>query len=112
MRIRFLFLASAIAAFACGSLAHADTLLVDRAKTERSLDSPRRGMTMTQVERHFGAPKDKLAPAGGDSPRHPVINRWVYDNYIVYFERDHVISSVAVRATPSELGPKGTAGTQ
>lgn len=114
MRTRFLSLAcaTAVTAFACGSLAHADTLLVDRAKTERGLDTPRRGMTMSQVERHFGAPKDKLNPAGGDSPRHPVINRWVYDNYIVYFERDHVISSVAVRATPSELGPKGTAGTQ
>jgi len=63
-------------------------------------------MSMAQVERRFGAPKDKLSPAGGDTKLHPVINRWVYDNYIVYFERDRVITTVAARATPSELGPK------
>jgi len=75
-------------------------------KQERALAAPSRGMTMAQVERRFGAPRDKMAPAGGDAPLHPVINRWVYDNDIVYFERDRVISSVAARATPSELGPK------
>ena len=103
---------SAIAAFACGSLAHAETLLVDRVKQERSMESPNRGMTMAQVERRFGAPRDKLAAAGGDAPRHPVINRWVYDRYVVYFERDRVISSVAVRATPTEIGPKDASSNQ
>jgi hypothetical protein len=114
MRTRLLSLAcvTAVATFAGASVAHADTLLVDRAKSTNGLGEPRRGMSMAQVERNYGAPKDKLSPAGGDSPKHPVINRWVYDNYIVYFEREHVISSVAVRATPSEVGPKGTAGTQ
>ena len=59
------------------------------------------------VETPYGAPSDKLVPAGGDSARHPTINRWVYPSYIVYFERDHVINSVAQRATPNEIGPKG-----
>jgi hypothetical protein len=114
MRIRFLSVscACAIAAFTCGSLAHAETLLVDRVKQERDMGSPSRGMSMAQVERTFGAPKDKLAAAGGDAPRHPVINRWVYDRYIVYFERDRVISSVAVRATPTEIGPKDASSNQ
>jgi hypothetical protein len=114
MRTRFLSLAccSAVAAFAGASLAQADTLLVDRVKQERGLGVPSRGMTMSQVERRYGAPRDKLAPAGGDTRLHPVINRWVYDSYIVYFERDRVISSVASRATPTEVGPKGVAGTQ
>jgi hypothetical protein len=85
----------------------ADTLLVDRVREERSMAAPRRGMTMSQVERRYGAPSDKMAPAGGDTRLHPTINRWVYPNYIVYFERDHVINSVAQRATPSEIGPKG-----
>jgi len=107
MQTRILVLAcTAIAAFASASLAQADTLLVDRVKQERRMDTPRRGMSMSQVEQHFGAPKDKLSPAGGDTKLHPVINRWVYDNYIVYFERDRVITSVAARATPNELGPK------
>ena len=92
--------------------AMADTLLVDRVKSERNLSTPRRGMTMAQVERNFGAPSDKLSPAGGDTSLHPTINRWVYPNYIVYFERDHVINSVAQRATPNEIGPKGAVQTQ
>ena len=99
-------IALAVVAFASAPLAHADTLLVDRVKLERHMDTPRRGMSMNQVEQRFGAPKDKLSPAGGDTKLHPVINRWVYDNYIVYFERDRVITSVAARATPNELGPK------
>ncbi|MDR3389720.1 MAG: hypothetical protein P4L92_21980 [Rudaea sp.] len=114
MRIRYLALACscAVAAFACDSLVHADTLLVDRVKQERGMGTPQRGMTMAQVERRYGAPSDKLSPAGGDAPRHPVINRWVYGSYIVYFERDRVIDSVATRATPNELGPKDAPGNQ
>lgn len=100
----------AIASFGCLSLAHADTLLVDRVKQESALDVPHRGMTMTQVEHRFGAPTDKLSPAGGDAPRHPVINRWVYNGYVVYFERDRVIDAVANRATPTEIGPKDSSG--
>ena len=102
----------AIASSACVSLAHADTLLVDRVKQERSLDTPLRGMTMGQVEQRFGAPTEKLSPAGGDAPRHPVINRWVYNRYIVYFERDRVIDAVANRATPTEIGPKDPSSNQ
>ena len=114
MRIRYLNLACgcAIASFACGSLAHADTLLVDRVKQERGMSSPSRGMTMAQVERRYGAPVEKLTPAGGDAPTHPVINRWTYASYIVYFERDRVIDSVATRAAPNELGPKTPPGNQ
>ncbi len=112
MRIRYLSLACgcAVASFAWASLAQADTLLIDRVKQEHGMGTPTRGMTMAQVERHYGAPVDKLTPAGGDSPRHPVINRWTYGTYIVYFERDRVIDSVATRATATELGPKDTSG--
>jgi len=112
MRTRLISLSCAVAALACASLAPAETLLVDRVKQERDMGSPNRGMSMAQVERTFGAPRDKLAAAGGDAPLHPVINRWVYDRYIVYFERDRVISSVAVRATPTEIGPKDPTSNQ
>ncbi len=90
-----------------GAAAHADTLLVDRVKQEQSLKAPTRGMSMGQVEKKFGAPIDKLSAAGGDAPKHPLINRWAYDNFIVYFERDRVITSVAKQATSTEIGPKG-----
>jgi hypothetical protein len=106
MNARLLASVGALLAVASFSAA-ADTLLVDRVKAERSMSAPRRGMTMSQVERAYGTPSEKLSPAGGDAPRHPTINRWVYPSYIVYFERDHVINSVAQRATPNEIGPKG-----
>ena len=89
-------------------LAHGDTLLMQRVHEEHGANVPTRGMTMSQVEGRFGAPTDKMSPAGGEAPTHPVINRWVYPNFIVYFERDHVIDSVLNQATPSEQGPKGT----
>ncbi|MDE2256489.1 MAG: hypothetical protein KGK05_01860 [Xanthomonadaceae bacterium] len=98
--------ASAVAAFGAGQLAHAETLLMKRVREERGMHAPHRGMTMNQVERRFGAPMRKLSPAGGDAARHPVINRWEYPNYIVYFERSIVIDSVAVHAEPGEIGPK------
>ena len=98
--------AVAVAAFGAGQQAHAETLLMKRVREERGMNVPHRGMTMSQVERRFGAPKAKLAAAGGDAPKHPVINRWEYPNFIVYFERNLVIDSVALHATPGEEGPK------
>lgn len=55
---------------------------------------PGRGLSMAQVERRYGAPLEKLPTAGGDAPRHPPINRWRYQGYTVYFERNRVIHSV------------------
>jgi hypothetical protein len=105
MNHRSLILGFAVAAFAAGSMAHAEVLLMDRVKEERAMNSPARGMSMAQVESRFGAPSSKLAPAGGDTQLHPVINRWVYPDYTVYFERDRVINSVMNRA-PNEIGLK------
>ena len=85
----------ALLTVAGSGLAHADTV---RLLPGQADNGPRRGMTMAQVERSFGAPNDKLSPAGGDAPLHPVINRWVYPTYIVYFERDRVIDSVVNKA--------------
>ena len=103
-------LALASAALALGMIggAHADTLLIDRVKQERGHAVPTRGLTMTQVETRYGAPMQKLNPAGGDSRWHPTINRWVYADYTVYFERDRVIDAVVNRASPEEIGPKGS----
>lgn len=93
-------------------VARADTLLIDRVRSERGMNMPARGMSMAQVESRYGAPSSRLAPAGGDSRWHPTINRWVYANYTVYFERDRVIDAVANHATTSELGPKNAAQKQ
>jgi hypothetical protein len=97
-----------IAAAGFSMPARSETLLMQRVEQERGVPLPARGMTMARVERDFGAPASKLSPAGGDSTAHPVINRWVYDRFTVYFERDRVIDAVVNQASPTEMGPKGT----
>jgi hypothetical protein len=72
---------------------HAETLTLGQT-TVRAIRTPERGLSMSQVEKRFGAPQAKLPPAGGDAPRHPTINRWQYNGYTVYFERNIVIHSV------------------
>lgn len=92
-------------AFAAAALltpiAHADVLAAPAKPQQRHAARhdtvghlPSRGMSMAQVERRFGAPVGKLPSAGGESPRHPTINRWRYTGYTVYFERNRVIHSV------------------
>lgn len=56
---------------------------------------PTRGMSMQNVEHIFGAPQEKLAavPDPG-SKLHPPITRWVYPDYVVYFEYNVVIHTV------------------
>ena len=71
-----------------------DDLLLKRVQNEHGMKLPTRGMTMAQVEKQFGAPLRKLPARGGDTPKHPVIHRWEYHGYIVYFERNRVIHSV------------------
>lgn len=51
---------------------------------------PVRGMTMQQVAKDYGEPKEKRAPVGD-----PPITRWVYPDYTVYFEYKYVIHSVS-----------------
>jgi len=103
----FLLAASAVLALGTFGSAHADTLLIDRVKQESGRVTPTRGLSMAQVENRYGAPLSKLAPAGGDSRWHPTINRWVYADYTVYFERDRVIDTVINRVSAEEIGPKG-----
>jgi len=88
------FAASSDASAAPQTQTHGDNLLIHRVQQENGMNLPTRGMSMAQVERTYGAPQSKLSPRGGDSSKHPVINRWDYANFIVYFERSHVIHSV------------------
>ena len=86
--------------------AGADTLLIDRVKSEQSLPLPTRGLSMADIEARYGAPEERLDPRGGQNPQWPVINRWVYPSFIVYFEKNKVIDVVAHQASPGEVGPK------
>ena len=83
----------------------ADTLLIERAQ-ETPAAAPVRGQTAAEVEARFGAPQQKLEPRGGQKQQWPTINRWVYPDFTVYFEKNKVIDVVANKASPNEIGPK------
>jgi hypothetical protein len=88
-----------IAAVLAGGLANAATVAVDNGIAVKQSDvaMPARGMTMDQVTAKFGAPVTKI-PAVGKPP----ISRWEYPGFIVYFESDHVITSVVPNSAPPD----------
>lgn len=75
----------------CASGANAESMKVPVGQqgTDQAVNRPARGITMAQVEQRFGAPEQRSASIGD-----PPITRWVYGQYTVYFEADHVIHSV------------------
>ena len=102
---RLLLSSAAICLLSAMLPAHADTLLIERAQMAQSMPHPARGMSMAAVEKKYGAPAQKLEPRGGQKPQWPVINRWQYAQYIVYFDRGRVVDVVLNQATPEEIGP-------
>ena len=108
--LRSLALASALLASSAGATAavpaaSGDTLLIQRVQQEPG-NLPMRGMTSAQVEARYGTPSQRLQPAGGQKRAWPVIQRWVYPGFTVYFEKGRVIDAVANQASPDEIGPK------
>jgi len=72
--------------------ASADTLNTSGAPAAMGSVGPTRGMSQATVESTFGSPVSVEAPVGD-----PPITRWVYKDFIVYFEYNLVIHSVAKR---------------
>ncbi len=62
-----------------------------------ALDMPQRGMSKEKVLREFGNPMRKI-PAIGQPP----ISRWVYSDYIVYFQNSYVINTVLTHVPQSQ----------
>ena len=89
----------------CGG-AQADTLLVERAQQKPAAAQPARGLSMGEVEARFGTPQEKLDPRGGQKRQWPVIQRWVYPGFTVYFEKSRVIDVVINKASAEEIGTK------
>ena len=85
-----------------------DSLLIHRVQQENGMNLPRRGLSMAQVEKTWGAPQRKLSPRGGDTAKHPQINRWEYPSFIVYFEHSHVIHSVLNTPAGNNTNPTAT----
>jgi len=89
-----------LAALLCGcavvGTAFAETIVVNdqvQVREARS-DVPKRGLTMDDVEKHFGAPVTRHPTVGGSSAQQPPITRWDYNGFSVFFEHEHVIHSV------------------
>ena len=95
-----------IALLAVAGTASAETLLIERVQQEPAASLPLRGQSMAQVEARFGAPAERMDPRGGQKSQWPTINRWVYPEFTVYFEKNRVIDVVANKATTAEIGPK------
>ncbi|VAX09627.1 hypothetical protein MNBD_GAMMA25-2346 [hydrothermal vent metagenome] len=81
------------------STAQAETLTMpeqaDPGMETYSIDLPGRGMSMVEVEKRFG-PAGKKEDEVGDPP----ITRWIYEDFIVYFEYQFVIHAVASQRAP------------
>ena len=84
-----------------GSLTHADVLLLEGIEKEpvNSQDGvlrPTQGMSAQKVKETWGIPKSVTEPVGN-----PPIQRWEYEKFYVFFEKEHVINSVFKK--PNEL---------
>jgi len=83
-----------------GSLsASAETVQIpvgQQGQDKQNLARPRAGMDQNQVKAQFGNPLQWTNPVGD-----PPITKWVYKDFIVVFEYDHVIHSVLV-PTPQQ----------
>jgi len=103
-----------LAALLCGcalaSAAVAETLVVNEGVQVREspLDRPKRGVTMDQVEKQFGAPAARHPTVGGSSAQQPPITRWDYSGFSVFFERDRVVHSVVVGSSVTSTSVAGT----
>jgi hypothetical protein len=100
-------LAALLAGCAVAGSALADTVVVnDQVQVRESqVERPKRGLTMSEVEKHFGAPVTRHPTVGGGSPRTPPITRWDYSGFSVFFEGDRVIHSVVTEAPAPAAAP-------
>jgi hypothetical protein len=85
-------LVALLCGFAASGAALAETLVINDqlAVRDSTVERPKRGSTMTDVEKHFGAPIEKHPTVG-----QPPITRWDYAGFSVFFEHDRVIHAVA-----------------
>jgi len=89
-------LAALLCSCAAASAAIADTVVVnDKVQVRESQTPvPKRGLTMDEVEKQFGAPVTKHPTVGGAPAQQPPLTRWDYNGFAVIFERDRVVDSV------------------
>ncbi|ENO13744.2 hypothetical protein J057_20150 [Marinobacter nanhaiticus D15-8W] len=72
--------------------AHAEQLktpVMQQGADRATVQMPRHGQTQEQVRASFGQPQGVKGPVGN-----PPITQWFYEEFVVYFEYDHVIHAV------------------
>lgn len=72
--------------------ANADSLVIEGIDATAKSAQPDRGISQTTVESRWGAPTAKSSAVG-----EPPISSWEYEPFVVYFEYDKVIHTVAKR---------------
>jgi hypothetical protein len=99
-------LAAVLCGCALASAAVAETIVVnDQVQVRDSqVDRPKRGLTMDEVEKKFGAPATRHPAVGGSSQQQPPITRWDYNGFTVVFERDRVIDAVVTGGSAPTAG--------
>ncbi len=83
---------------AVSGAAVAETIVVDDQVMvkQTSIERPKRGSTMHEVEARFGAPVERHPTVSSPGrPGQPPITRWDYAGFSVFFEHDRVIDAVA-----------------
>lgn len=90
-----------ISVFGLAFTVQADVLLIDRVEAKAGINVPQKSATMNQVRSKYGDPINEYAAVG-----EPPITRWEYADFIVYFEHQHVITTVLKKSKPTEIGPE------
>ncbi|MFW5446865.1 MAG: hypothetical protein ACKE8G_01895 [Methylophagaceae bacterium] len=80
--------------FSAASISQAEVISIadpryDVPNSSAGVLRPTQGMSMTTVEQQFGQTDQKSSPVG-----EPPITTWVYNDFVVFFERNLVIHSV------------------
>lgn len=78
-----------------GQKTHVQSLPQSGTPGSFEVNIPGRGMSMGDVETRFGTPINKIEEVG-----EPPITRWVYSDFMVYFEYQFVIHAVVTRTAP------------
>ncbi len=68
----------------------AETLLIDN--VDATAEAPARGSVKAAVSEKFGEPVTQQGPVG-----EPPISSWEYEGFVVFFEYDRVLHTVAKR---------------
>ncbi len=66
-----------------------ESIVNEPANTTTGIVRPEPGITMEDVVVQFGEPMGRTRPVGD-----PPVSRWIYEDFVVFFERERVIRAV------------------